>query len=101
LVGFPWYDTLTEIKRLFSDLNKDIEGNIFFDADQSWQLIIDNYNRQIFIKEFDPDENEIYCQISIDRQKMIKQKDKVLVLTEEIINKLTKHFGKDYWTRRI
>lgn len=101
LVGFPWFDTLTEIRRLFLELNQETQGNIFFDADQSWQLIIDNYKGQIFIKEFDPDENEIYCQISIDRQSMIEQKDKLLLQTEEIINNLTEYFGKDYWTKRI
>ena len=85
LVGFPWYDTLDEIKRLFFELNQEVQGNIFFDADQSWQLIIDNYCGQIFIKEFDPDENEIYCQISIDRQIMIEQieNDKMKVLFSE------------------
>ncbi len=101
LAGFPWYDTLIEIRRLFSELKKETEGNIFFDADQSWQLIIDNFNGHIFIKEFDPDDNEIYCQIKFNRQEMIEQIEEVLQKTENIITKLTNHFGTDYWTTRI
>lgn len=101
LVGFPWYDTLIEIRRLFSELKKDKDGNIFFDADQSWQLIVDNINGQIFIKEFDPDDNEIYCQIKLNRQEMIKQIEELLPKTESIITNLTNHFGIDYWTKRI
>lgn len=101
LVSFPWYDTLNEIRRLFIDLKKENEGNIFFDADQGWELVIDYFKGQLFIKESDPDYDETYCKITIDRQKIIRQIDDILLKTEKIVSKLTNHFGTDYWTKRL
>lgn len=101
LVGFPWYDTLDEIRRLFSELNNETKGNIFFDADQSWQLTIDNFNGQIFIKECDPVDDEPYCQISLDRQEVVRQLGELLSKTERIIASLTNHFKTDYWAKRL
>ena len=101
LVSFPWYDTLNEIRRLFTELKNENEGNIFFDGDQGWELVVDNFKGQLFIKESDPDYNEAYCKIMFDRQKMLKQIDSALVKTEDIVSKLTNHFGIDYWSKRL
>ena len=100
LVRFSWYDSLNEIRRLFSESTKE-EGNIFSDIDQSWELVVESYDGKIFIKERDPDDNKIYCSININRQELIKQMGKLLADTETIVGKLTSRFDSDYWTKRI
>lgn len=100
LTGFPWYDTMNEVKYLFSELQKEEEGTVFYDVDQGWELVIENKDGKIYLQESDPDYNEIHCSINFDRNSMIQQSVFVLHETQKIINKLVKHFGFDCWTKR-
>jgi hypothetical protein len=101
LASFPWYDTLEEIRYLCNHLKDIEEGEIFYDRDQSWEIIIENYEGKLFIKESDPDYNETFCCISIDRQEMLMQIKILLEKTELIIKRLTEYFGINYWEKRM
>lgn len=100
LASFPWYDTLGEIRYLCNHLTNNEEGEIFYDRDQNWEVIVENYEGKLFIKESDPDYNETFCCISVDRQEMLTQMKTLLEKTELIIKQLAEHYGVNYWEKR-
>lgn len=103
LSNFPWYENLENIKDLFKQLRNEKDGKSYSDSDQSWQLLIEKQGDKIHIKESDPDEEEeeIYCQINLDRNELLRQADVIEEKTELAIKKLVAHFGVDYWTKYI
>jgi hypothetical protein len=101
LASFPWYDTLQEIRYLCNGLINNEEGEIFYDRDQGWEIIVENDDGKLFIKESDPDYNETFCCIWVDRQEMIKQVKTTLEKIELIVNQLANYFGVNYWEKRI
>ncbi|MCU0390342.1 MAG: hypothetical protein MUE81_04430, partial [Thermoflexibacter sp.] len=101
LASFPWYDTLQEIRYLCNGLINNEEGEIFYDRDQSWEIIVESYEGKLFIKESDPDYDETFCCIWVDRQEMMAQVKTVLEKTELIVSQLAKHFGVNHWEKRI
>lgn len=99
LVSFPWYDTVSELDQLCQNLQKTTEGRCFYDADQGWSLEIEHYNNRLFIQECDPDEGEIYCLLSMDRQPIVEQVQQVQEQAHQVVAQLVKHFHKDYWSK--
>jgi len=100
-ISFPWYDTLNEFKRFFRVFDKDSTGKVFYDVDQGWELEIQADNDFYYIKQTNPDENDLVIQ-NIKTSK-IALKNTIAALEKTIdgqIEKLTQLAGVDLWTDR-
>lgn len=100
-VAFPWYDTVSEVDRFFQGIESDEEGELFWDADQGWQIDCHRIGDELFIRSSDPDTNTTIDVISIPRQLML---DRILQLrqrTNRIVKALSDNVGRDLWSRRV
>lgn len=100
-ITFPWYDTINEFKRFFRIFDNNKTGEIFYDGDQGWQLQVEADNDFYYIRQINPEENDLVLQnIKIDK---ISLKKSILELEKNIniqIKKLTSLTGIDLWTDR-
>lgn len=126
LFGFPWYDRLIDITRLFNELKEKDEGTLFATGDQGWyfeifqfndkllfyetsqedemDFSIDDFDERLFLQDkkyhFDFDEFGFveYTWAWEYKDALLQQIKKKILMTRDIIGKLTAHFKSDYWS---
>lgn len=100
-ISFPWYDTVNEFKRFFKIFDNNKTEEIFHDVDQGWQLEIFADNDFYYIRQTNPDENNLVLQnLQTDKVSLknsIKELEKNI---ETQIDKLAELTGIDLWTDR-
>lgn len=98
-ISFPWYDTINEFKSFFRIFDNNKTGQIFEDIDQGWQLEIQADNDFYYIREINPDDNDLVIQnIKTDKASL---KNSIQELEKNIntqIKELTSLTGIDLWT---
>jgi hypothetical protein len=97
-IGFPWYDTLAEIRQFIHAVCKYSEGHMFWDADQSWELEIHGWAGDCLLQFSNPDDEATYETIRFAHREFADN----LLSTEQcagrVIEALTKIVGQDLWT---
>ena len=126
LFGFPWYDRLIDITRLFDELKEKEEGTLFSTGDQGWyfeifqlndkllfyetaqedemDFSVDDFDERLFSQDkkyhFDFDDFGFveYTWAWEDKDALLQQMEKKILITRDVIDKLTAHFKSDYWS---
>lgn len=105
-ISFPWHDTLTDFRRLFSFVYGPASN--FWDADQGWQLEGLCSDDTLFFRESDPDYSEGPTDTDHSNDLIVSTPASVLQAKcravegklQDLIAYLTGELGTDAWTTR-
>lgn len=100
-LSFPWYDTQSEIDAFINSVTDKTDGQVYWDADQGWELEIHASGANQYARLLNPDENEIQAIVSYPRHELVNQLNLLQKRSKMIINELTSIIGRDLWTSRI
>lgn len=98
VVGFPWYDTWTEMLSFLDWLSSSTDGATWWDIEQGWETAAICVGPRIHIREGDG-EDEIYTNVSFPRDEMLVSAAGLKERMPLIISRLTREVGADYWTK--
>jgi hypothetical protein len=98
-ISFPWYDTWPEITALFKALRAPDQGEIFFDRDQCWMLIVFRDQDWIYFRQSDPDEEPevVHDFVAVPRASLLEQLQRAEQDAAELLQYLVKHTGVNPW----
>ena len=98
-VSFPWYDTLSEMETLLAALSDPpVNGEVHWDRDQCWELEIDAYNNMLYVREWDPDYEEVHVVGKFPLLALASSSQATLVRARKIIASLSDALTEDAWT---
>lgn len=97
-INFPWIDRFRDGKNVLEHLASTTESEIYWDMDQSWALEVIGKNGLLYVREWDPDYDEIHCQVKFDWVSVRKQSLDLIPKVSNVIHELTIVLGRDYWT---
>lgn len=100
-IGFPWYDTLSEINGFLCGVAQEKEGQVFWDVDQGWELEVHSSNGDFFARLSCPEDEETQAVVRFPREILLEQIGPLRNRTETIIKQLSSAMGRDVWTNRI
>ena len=98
VISFPWHDKFREGKNVLENIATTTDGEVYWDRDQGWELEIIGEGGLLFAREWDPDYEEIHCQVKFDRAGIRQQAFELIPKVSSFIRELTSALGKDYWT---
>jgi hypothetical protein len=98
VISFSWHDRFREGKNVLDNLTATEDGEVYWDADQGWELEIAAKDNLMYARERDPDSEEIHCQVKFDRTEIRKQAIQLMPSVSALIEKLAGAIGHDYWT---
>ena len=100
-VSFPWDDSYSEIA-YFLDRFISIEaGRVFFSGDQGWEIEVYAHENQLFIREWDPDDDEIHACVCVPRLEFIQHVKEMMERSIKVIEALSASLGEDVWTECV
>ena len=99
-IGFPWYDTQSEIDRFITSVSQNSDGQVFWDADQGWELEIHASGEKQYARLRDPDYDETHAIVCYPVDTLLNQLATLQSRTKSIIASLASAIGRDVWTRR-
>lgn len=100
-IGFPWYDTLSEMQPFFKWIGTSPETEPFEDMDQGWQFDSIVKDDRAYLRQADFDTNEEYANVSVPLANFVKEISAVEQRLISIIDLLTKELGVDVWTQYL
>jgi hypothetical protein len=100
-LSFPWYDTQSEIDGFIQSVIEKTDGQVFWDADQGWELEIHAFYDKHFARLRDPDSNETHAIVSYPGNALTGQLLSLQSRSRLIIERLTSIIGRDLWTRHV
>jgi len=100
-ISFPWYDTFSEIDQFIGSISNKTEGQIFWDADQGWELEMHASDGDFFVRLRNPDDDETYAVVRFSQRLLIEQLEPLRARTESIIGVLASAIGQDVWTSYV
>ena len=101
-ICFPWYDSLSEMQRLFSALESyDNPDRVYWDADQGWEINVAADDKFFYFMLLDPDEEKEYENIKVLKEPLLKTISKLNERAESIIAYLSNGVGVDVWTKHL
>ncbi len=101
-ISFPWYDSLSEMQRLFSALESyDNPDEVYWDADQGWEINVAADDMFFYFRQIDPDEGEEYENIKVLKEPLIKIIKKLNERATSIVACLSKGVGVDVWSKYL
>lgn len=100
-IGFPWYDTFSEIDAFLCEVAQDKEGQVFWDVDQCWELEVHSSDGELFARLTNPDHQETHALVRFPRDVLLQQIGPLRSRAETVIKHLTSAVGRDVWTNRI
>ncbi|MEL7130103.1 MAG: hypothetical protein AAGK23_11195 [Pseudomonadota bacterium] len=99
VVGFPWYDTLELMENLFSWLSCAVDGDLWSDAEEGWEMIVLRSASNIHFRWGGFDQGGEHANIAFPRESLLSS---ISILKERIrllIDRLAAEIGEDYWSR--
>jgi hypothetical protein len=99
IVSFPWSDTQSDFDRFIEGLISVESGLAYSDRDQGWEIEFIAQGDFLYIRESDPDSDEIYYQIKVLRNSLITQLINAQNRSKSIISYLSIQIGADLWTK--
>lgn len=100
-ITFPWYDTYSEMKPLLDKILSDGSGELFWDRDQGWEINIDTQAGRIYIREWNPDDEEIHTLANFPKTALEAIIPPLMSRAEKTIEVLSRLLGEDVWTKRV
>ena len=98
VISFSWHDKFGEGRNVLDNLTSTEDGEIYWDMDQGWELEMVAEEGLIYAREWDPDYEEIHCQVKFDRVEARQQATVLIPTVSTLIKKLSGAIGHDYWT---
>ncbi|WP_428243474.1 hypothetical protein [Gynuella sp.] len=98
VISFPWHDNFREGRHVLDSLTSIEDGNIYRDMDQGWELEIVARGDLMYVREWDPDDEEIHCQVKFDRANIRQQATALTTNVSVLIQQLSEALGHDHWT---
>jgi hypothetical protein len=98
--SFPWYDSYSEMLPVLDGIMSGTPGELIYDRDQCWEINIDVHDGRLYIREWDPDYEEIHVLVTLPLSPLQTLIPALKKRTEDRIARLTQLLGTDYWTRR-
>lgn len=99
-VPFDWHDTREDAEALLSDLEKPVEGELFHDLDQGWEVEVFASGDRLFIRYANFDTQEELACFCCDRAALVRQVAPLRVRLDAILAELRMALGADYWSRK-
>lgn len=100
-VSFPWYDTLSEMRRFSDAISSPGSGDLYWDSDQGWEISVKGTDTVLLIKERDPDRDEDRLSVSVPRDDFSKGIVVAMQEASHIVNALSEQMGADVWTAYV
>ncbi len=100
-IGFPWYDTYSEMERFFDDVSARDSGEVFWDADQCWEMQVHAENGEFFAQARDPDYDETHFIVRFPRELLLAKIPDFRNRATSIIRCLSSVIGDDVWTTHV
>jgi hypothetical protein len=97
-VKFPWYSTIDDVTSLLAALTKATEGEVFYDVDDGWEIIMLARNGTLFLREWYSDANTAY---SFDLALVQNQAHELLNRINPIMDHLRTALAADYWSYKL
>jgi len=98
-VGFPWYDALGEMEGLLTALSKPpASGEVHWDRDQCWELEVDAHDDMLYVREWDPDYEEVHAIGKLPLLALASSSQATLIRARRIIAALSEALTEDVWT---
>ena len=98
-VAFPWYDTLGEMEGLLTALSKPpVSGEVHWDRDQCWELEADASDDMLYVREGDPDHEEVRALGKLPLLALASSSQATLLRARRIIASLSEALSEDVWT---
>ena len=99
-VTFPWYDTYGESERFFDNLANATDGEVFWDRDQCWELTVYAKDGRLYVREWNPDDEEEHVQFNCPLDNLCGQVEAVRKRSDAIMDQLRAGLGNDYWSHK-
>jgi len=100
-IGFPWYDTLSEMQSFFKWISTSSETEPFEDMDQGWQFDAIVKDDRVYLREAEFNTDEEYANISVPVANFVKEITAVEKRAISVITELTEELGVDVWTTHL
>ncbi|VAW83658.1 hypothetical protein MNBD_GAMMA16-1159 [hydrothermal vent metagenome] len=97
-VSFPWHDRFHEGKNVLDNFTVTEDGEVYWDIDQGWELEIYGKDDLLYIREREPESEEVYCNVSFNWQNVREQSSVLITKVHNLIQYLSNSVGRDYWT---
>ncbi|MFJ9451643.1 hypothetical protein [Herbaspirillum sp. NPDC101397] len=97
-ISFPWYDNYSEVSKFLNALLSVESGEIYYDVDQCWEMEVDAYEDDIYVRQRDPDYDETHVCIRVPRGELVMQVRQVMERSIKVIDQLSELMGEDVWT---
>jgi len=99
-LSFPWYDTISEMEPILQSFaDPGVEGELFWDRDQCWELQVIAQGQLLYIREWDPDYEETHVLAKIPRGALAVASADALKRARLIVSELARGVGVDVWTK--
>jgi hypothetical protein len=98
-ISFPWYDTQQESERFLWNLSRSEPGEIFWDADQCWELTVWADADTLYFREWDPDHEEEHAVVRCNKLMIQGQISAVQERLTSVLQRLREAIGHDFWSR--
>lgn len=95
---FPWYDTLGEIAPILERIGSREDGVLLQDEDEHWVADIVAKEGFVYAREGDLEDDAITFQHKIPQDAFARDCLEALARTRHLIDYLSHHLKKDYWT---
>lgn len=100
-ISFPWYDSLSEMRRFSDAIASQSVGDLYWDADQGWGLDVKGTHDRLLIHEHDPDDGGEGLLVSVPRAEFQRRMSAVMQDAEAIVARLAHESGVDVWTAYV
>lgn len=100
-ISFPWYDTLSEMRRFSDAISSSESGDVYRDADQGWEINVKGTAAELFINERDPDGDEDHFSVSVPREEFTRRIAATMLEATRIVETLSEQMGADVWTAYV
>jgi hypothetical protein len=97
-VSFSWLDTQDDAELFLSALEREDEGEIYDGMDEGWDLRIVALGGRLFIRDADPDTDQVHACVSCGRAALVARVAPVRARMRKILAELRAELGADYWS---
>ena len=97
-LSFPWYDTFATMDHFLAAVAGDDQGMVYDDQDQGWAVEAWARNGTLYIRESDPDSDELGLAVALPRAGLQARIAPLRERTSKLLARLAKEFGADVWT---
>ncbi|WP_157500117.1 hypothetical protein [Lysobacter sp. Root983] len=100
-ISFPWYDSLSEMRRFSDAIATDAVGDLYWDEDQGWRLDVKGTDDRLLIHQRDPDSDDTGLLVSVPRGMFLRKMTEAMQDATAIVARLTQEMGADVWTAYV